>query len=513
MRFFTGQQVRTAEENAVSMGMSWLRLMENAGAAAGRVIREHFTVQGKKAVVVCGQGNNGGDGYVVARKLHESGASVTIIRATGKPLTENALEMSNRAVDLSIRMIDYAENQSEAALIISKADIIIDALFGTGFHGVPTGFSGELIEFMNAAKGKTISLDLPSGTTCDTGKVEGAAVEADITVGFTALKPCHVIYPAADFCGQVITVTIGMPDEATAGINTTMHSMDLEDVKPLMNKRNRNSNKGDYGKALLICGSYGMAGAAAISAEAAIRTGVGLAQLAVPKSIYPIIAGRLSEPVYFPLDQTAEGTLSLSCLPILKNKLSGCTAALIGCGLSAGMDIEQIVTELLLSANCPLVLDADGINALNGRIDIIKQVKAPLVLTPHPGEMARLLNISIGEVEANRVDLAKSFAIENRIVLLLKGAHTIVACPDGQVYVNLTGNPGLATAGSGDMLAGMIVSLLAQGVPADKAAAMAAWLHGTAGDRAASKKSQRAITPTDMLSELPYLFNEIETTG
>lgn len=513
MRFFTASQTHQAEENAIRMGLSWLRLMENAGSAASRVIREKFEVQNRRIVVVCGRGNNGGDGYVVARKLKESGASVQIVQSNGGPLTPNALEMYSRVVDFNIPVVDFGVARDEAILLLKNAELIVDAIFGTGFHGKAEPPVGTLIQYLSAVPAKVVSLDLPSGAACDTGAVEGECVKADLTVSFTVYKPCHVLYPAADFCGEISVASIGISPEALDPIASSLQSIDCAEIQRLLPPRRKNTNKGDFGKALLVCGSFGMAGAAALAALAAVRSGAGLTRVAVPESVAAPLAAKFNEPVLCPLDETADGTLSLAAAPKIRQLVQKSTAVLAGCGLGAGMDVEALIKIILEYAACPVVLDADGINALSGRIDIIKQAKVPLILTPHPGEMARLLGTSIEEVESARVECASGFARENGVVLVLKGAHTIVAVPGEEIYVNLTGNPGMAKGGSGDMLAGMIVSFLAQGLDAGDAAKAGVYLHGLAGDRAAAKLSQRGMIPTDMISELPALFHEIEAAG
>ena len=524
MRFFTKEQVRLAEEKSVELGMSWLRLMENAGSAASRVIRETYETTGKKFAVVCGGGNNGGDGYVVARKLRESGAAVAVIQVDGGPKTANAMEMYTRCADYGIRIVSFADADQDAVLLLKKADYIVDAIFGTGFRGAAEGRADEIIRYINLAPGKVISLDLPSGADCDSGRVEGACVEADLTVSFTVLKPCHITPPAAGCCGRVVAVSIGMPAEAVDSIPSVMESIDRSYVKGLLRPRAQEANKGDFGKALAVCGSYGMAGAAALAAEAALRTGAGLCRLAVPKSIYPILAACLREAVFSPLDETADGTLSLAARGKLLALAREADAVLLGCGWGRSMDLEWLCQELIRTCPRPMVLDADALNILAGwegtginptrrRIDILKQAKAPLILTPHPGEMARLTGATVADVQKNRVECARQFAAEYGVTLVLKGAGTVVADPKGRVKVNLTGNPGMATGGSGDMLAGMILSLLAQGLSAGQAAEAGVYLHGLCGDRTAAKLSQRGMLPTDMIKELPLLFQEFETAG
>lgn len=513
MRIFTSEQTRQAEENAVAMGMNWLRLMENAGAAASRVIREKFSVKNKNVAIICGRGNNGGDGYVVARKLNESGAKVTVIQSNGAPGTPTAFEMYRRITAIGIPVIEYKSNRERAEQIIKSSEIIVDGIFGIGFYGEVAGDNKKLIEIINGTHSKVVSLDVPSGADCDTGAVNGVCVKADLTVSFTAYKPCHVMFPACEYCGEVVAVSIGMPAEAVDSISTSLRSIEMADVLPNLRVKKRNTHKGDFGTALLICGSLGMSGATAIAAKSAIRTGAGLVKAVVPKSIYCPLASSLYEPVFRVAPETDKGVLSAESLDLIFNELEGSTAVLIGCGLGRDENITQIVKELITKANRPIVLDADGINAICGCIDIIKQAKAPLILTPHPGEMARMLNTTSDKIQAARLKTARDFATEYGVYLVLKGSGTIVALPDGRAFVNLTGNYGMSSAGSGDMLAGMLVSLLAQGLTPEQAAVTSVYLHGHAGDRAAAKLSKRSMSASDMIDELPLLFHEIETAG
>lgn len=511
MRIFTSEQTRQAEENAVALGMNWLRLMENAGAAASRVIREKFSVKHKNVAIVCGRGNNGGDGYVVARKLNESGAKVAVIQSDGAPGTPTAFEMYRRITDIGIPVIDYRSNRERAEQIIKSSDIVIDSIFGIGFYGEVTGDTKKIIEIINGTYAKVVSLDVPSGADCDTGAVKGVCVKADLTISFTVYKPCHVMHPACEYCGEVVAVSIGMPNEAVESIATSLQSIERNDIIPNLLVKKRNTHKGDFGTALLVCGSVGMSGAAGIAAKSAIRTGVGLVKAVIPKSIYCPLASSLYEPIFCVAPETDSGTLSEEGLDMILSEAESATAILIGCGLGKSKDIIEIVKWLITKADRPIVLDADGINAICGCIDIIKQAKAPLILTPHPGEMARLLNTTSDKVQASRLKTAREFASEYGVYLVLKGSGTIVALPDGRAYVNLTGNHGMSSAGSGDMLAGMMVSLLAQGLSPDKAAVTAVYLHGHAGDRTAAKLSKRAMSASDMIDELPLLFRDIET--
>lgn len=509
MKVLTASQMKQAEELTVRRGMSWLRLMENAGAAAAKAIREAYPIEGKRVAILCGQGNNGGDGYVIARKLKENGARPTVIRVLGLPLTKECEEMCRKVMELGLPIYDLFSDEDECYSYIEQAHVIVDAVFGTGFHARPDPQTAALFHRVNRSKAFVAAVDLPSGIVCDTGAAPGAFVQADLTVSFSVYKPCHFLGDGIDASGRVEVVQIGIPQDdvnALAGPET----LSVEEISQFFPKRKRNSNKGDYGTALLVCGSYGMAGAAILAGRAAVKSGAGLVRIALPKSIYEILATSLPEAVFLPLPQTMRGTVSGQSMACLKDALQTADAFLFGPGLGRDPEIPLLLESILKNAQCPIVLDADGINALAGRIHMIEQAKAPLILTPHPGEMARLCGVSVQEVQSDRLGIATRFAKEHNLLLILKGAGTVIALPDGRAFFNPTGNPGMATAGSGDMLAGMLVAFLAQGLPPEHAAVAATWLHGRAGDKALEAGSMHSLTPTDMLAQLPDLFSQIE---
>lgn len=506
MKILTAQMTREAEERSVALGMEWIRLMENAGSAVFAAIRRQFDLTAEKFCVVCGSGGNGGDGFVTARKLRESGAAVSVVLSSGMPKTADAIENYRRAVSLGVRIYDYTASAPDCLTLLRNSTVIVDAIFGIGFHGVPEGNEKFLIEQINRLKAPIVSIDLPSGADCDGAAIPGACIRAALTVTFGALKPCHVFAPASACCGKVSCVPIGMPEAAFDGLDTVMETIDRRDVAAVCAPRRADAHKGDFGFPLLICGSYGMAGAAAMAAKAALRCGSGIVTLAVPKSIYEILAAGIYEPVFVPLDQTGDGKISFYALPVIEEHLKKATALLIGPGLGGGADVGRVVSEVVKSAACPMIIDADGINALCGRIDIIKNARAAVVLTPHPGEMARLLGKTAGEVQADRVGAARLAAQQTGAVVVLKGSGTIIAEPDGKTYINLTGNPGMASGGSGDVLSGMIAAFLGRGFGAVQAAKAAVYFHGAAGDIAAKELTQTAMLPTDLIDKLPIVF-------
>lgn len=501
MKILSCEQMRALEKAVVHGGATYLNLMEQAGSGAARVIRQRAHVL-KNVTVLCGKGNNGGDGFVIARKLQEWGAQVTVLLLEGNPLTEDAALMFDQMEKVEV----FSYEQEEAARRLELADVIVDAVYGIGFRGKIREEFEPLIQRVNRSQAQVFAIDLPSGAQGDTGTVEGSCVRADVTVTFTTLKPAHVLYPAADYCGDTVIAQVGIEQDFIHNSPCIMEAADDEWVKKVLPVRASNSHKGTYGTLLSVCGSRGMAGAAMMSGCAALRSGAGLVKMAIPQSIYPMISGALWEPVFAILPENEKGTLSAECKAELLSMLSAASACLIGCGLGCNADTEKLVYSLLTQAKIPLIIDADGINALLVNIDSMKTARAPVILTPHPGEMARLLGVSTAQIQSDRFYCAKSFAMEYHVTLVLKGANTLIAMPDGTVFVNRTGNPGMARGGSGDVLAGMIASFVAQGIAPGDAAVAGAYLHGLAGDRCAAKYSKMGMLPTDLIVELPGLF-------
>ncbi len=508
MNVLFAKDIREIESNAITGGFSGLRMMENAGAAATNVIVDKYEVKGKSVVVVAGNGNNGGDGFVVARKLYDAGADVCIILVAGMPNTESAKETLSKLSTYPIRV--YGIDDSDAPVKINNADFLVDAIFGIGFHGQINEDVAMIIERFNRSNAVKIALDLPSGCECDTGAVSNACVNADITITFIAVKPCHVLYPASDYCGKLVRVGIGISPKIMNSVTSNITIIENGLVKSLLPKRKKNFHKGQCGTAVQLCGSYGMAGAAILSAKAALRSGAGLVKAILPKSIYPIAAAKLLEAVYIPCDDTADGTVGIDSLREIAEALASADSLLIGCGLSDCKSTADLVSTLIPNLRTPIVLDADGINIVSKNIDILLKSEAPMVLTPHPAEMARLMRTTADEVQRNRFKVAHAFSTRFNKVLVLKGANTIVALPNGELYVCMAGNPGMAVGGSGDVLAGIINSLLAQGMSPQDAAVCGVQIHAFAGDMAASKMSIHSMLPTDIIDTLPSLFKEYE---
>ena len=506
VRILSLQQIKQVEQTANESGITYLRLMENAGSACAKIIRDKFDDSGlKNAVIVCGKGKNGGDGFVIARKLFENGYKVNIILAMGEPEADNAIEMYHRAKSLGINFEHYDENNDSQLARIVNADIVVDCIFGTGFRGTADRKTARLFDIISSSEGYVISIDLPSGMYTDSSELPETVVRADMTVSVIALKYSLVYYPSAELAGEVQVVSIGIPEDIIEKY-VSAYSLDINDIKTKFTRRQENSNKGDYGKALVIAGSYEMPGAALLSSEAAVKSGAGLVKTAFPDKAYPVMMSTCPEKVLVPLPSNEDGRISSLSLTRIGEELTKCDAVLIGCGLGNDRDIFRAVQFVLENSTVPVILDADGINVLKGRIDIIKEAKAPVIITPHPGEAARMLDCSVADIQADRIEAAKKLCEATNAVVVLKGSRTVVTKNASRFYINTSGNSGLATAGSGDVLAGILLSFLAQGMSPYVASVCAVYIHGAAGDYAAEKLSKMGMSAHSVIDELPKLL-------
>ena len=481
MKVLTAVQIKKAEDNAVANGIfSYAQLMKNAGDAATKEILNRYSVIGKKICVLCGSGNNGGDGLVIAANLKNRGADVCLLTPIGFPNTDTALHFKDEVKNIAVIDDFYGD-----------FDIVIDALFGIGLNRFLSEKIAELIEKINSYDCIKISVDLPSGVFCDGGEVI-TAFRADLTLSFSSYKLCQLLPQTSKFCGETVVLDIGLPLDDYAYLTVD---------KPKKIKRPQNSHKGTFGTALLLCGSYGMCGAEILAARAALRSGVGIVKAIVCDKNYAAFTAAVPEAVTIPVETLPNGAAHIYDRTIL-SALSSSSALLIGCGLGRTEEAKNTVLRTLEKSTIPIVIDADGINALVGGINIIRKVNSPVILTPHPAEMARLCDTTTENVESNRVKFAKRFAVENNVFLVLKGSNTIVATPNGKIFFNTTGNDGLATGGSGDVLSGMIVSRLAQGYDPLTALLNSVWIHGAVADELSKSTPTRAIIPSDIIEGL-----------
>ncbi len=505
MKVLTIKQMQKAEENAVNMGMTYLRLMENAGAACSKYIYDYIRADDRpcrKITILCGSGKNAGDGLVIARKLKQSGFDVSVIFVYDCMKAQDTIEMYTRCDGLDIRFYKASLHCDEAEFEIDSADIIVDAIFGIGFKGELDEATASIIEQANLSRAKRISIDVPSGLSAE-GECP-VFIKADVTIAIAALKPVHLLH--VDKIGKAVTVDISIPENCFPENTANVIIPTTENIKKVLPKKDDNAHKGDYGRAVLIAGSMNYQGAAVLSANACVRSGAGITQLIFPKAAYSAIAPKVTEPILLPVASGVDGTFSAMAEFEILNAIKSADAVMIGCGIGNNEETNSIVYQVIRNAQCPIVLDADGINAVSKNIDVLKEAKAPLILTPHPGEMSRLTGERVGTSVPERIMTALKFSEEYNAVVVLKGANTIVASHSLPVFINTTGNNGMATGGSGDTLAGIITALLAQSAKVFDAAAAGVFIHGLAGDRVAQKHSKRGMTPTDIINELPDTY-------
>ena len=509
MKITTAAEMREIDRATTEkFGVPSLTLMENAGSVVAQFILENFRGV-ERVAVVCGKGNNGGDGFVVARKLHRAGRVVEmLLLAPPADLKGDAAAMFERLPVRPVVVRNTQELHAESSRSLGNCGLIVDALLGTGFKPPVKGLYAEAIAAINAAGKPVVAVDIPSGADADvmTPQAGAGIARAHAIVSFTAPRPAHVFGELTR--GPVVVASIGSPDAAIES-KLKLEVTTARDLAALLAPRPRNTNKGVYGHALIVGGSLGKSGAAAMAGMAALRAGAGLVTVATAKSAMPNVAGFAAELMTEPLPETETGGISMVSVKSgqLQQLASTMTVVAIGPGIGRHPETVEFVREAVRTLKCPLVIDADGLNAFDGKTELLDGGNRSLVLTPHPGEMSRLAGISTKAVQADRLNIARTFAREHKLVLVLKGSLTVIALPDGTAWVNPTGNPGMATGGTGDILTGMTAGILAQ-MPNDpaRAALAAAYLHGLAGDVAAETMGEQSLIATDLLTGLPEAF-------
>jgi len=501
--------MKQIEQHALEFGLSFHRLMENAGSTAAAFIKRAFKIAGRNCIVFCAKGNNGGDGFVVARKLSESGANVVVILLDGKPVGAEALAMYEQLNGMGAPIYEFYQTEEKLADWLIQADLVVDAIYGTGFKGQLRENHKKTCGMINDSAAAIISLDIPTGVHCDSGEVADGAVRADYTLAFDSLKPCHILPDCLPFCGAVEILDIGIPDQARSRVKLSFGSLSAKEVFELIPPRKNDSHKGTFGRVLIVAGSARYRGAAVLCTLGALRCGVGIATLASTEMVCASAAAQASEATFLPLSASdTSGINGDAPLCDLLESLKNSDAVAFGCGMENNPHTLRLLEQVLKNASCPIVIDADGINALAGNIHLLKEASAPVILTPHPGEMSRLCGVEISQIQKNRMGIALDFARRHGVYLLLKGRETIIACPEGRMVRNPTGNSGLAKGGSGDILTGMIAALLAQGLAPGEAASCGAFLHGMSADRTALRRSQTAMLPSEIFEDLADIFLE-----
>ena len=516
MKIVTGTEMQTLDRRTITEAhIPGIVLMERAGEGIVRYLEEHCgPVRGKTITILCGKGNNGGDGLVVARLLHRRRARIHVQLLT--PITDlcrDAATMYRRLVRVAGRTaIVRFRSADQTRPLLASSDILVDALLGTGLSSVVTGVYREAIELMNNAGKPIIAIDIPSGLHADTGAILGQAIRATLTIACGLPKLGLYVGAGIDQAGAIRVVDIGIPPAYVDAIESRTLLLTSDSAFQSLPERLPSSHKGTFGHAGILAGSVGKTGAAALAARAALRVGAGLVTVATPSSVNDVLEAKLLEAMTLPLPETKARTLARSGLDRIVAFIQTRTAIAIGPGLSTHHETVELVQSLMKHLDRPSVLDADALNALAGRASLLTECNTPPILTPHPGEMARLeVDATTQSVNADRIGTARRFARERGVFVVLKGARTVIARPDGLVAICPTGNPGMATAGTGDVLTGMIVGLLAQKVPAWEAACAATYFHGLAGDLASQHLGQPGMLASDLIAQIPYALQRTNT--
>ncbi len=514
MRLLNSDEMKLVEQYTAKYGLSYQRMMENAGAACTRNIRnilEKEKINARNVVVVCGKGNNGGDGFVIARKFAENGYNACVVLASGYPGSQEATYMYKLVLDLSIPTVWYDADKTKAINVIKNADVIVDAVFGFSFYGKIGEELASLFSEMSAARGLKFAVDMPSGVYCDSGYHDPACFRADYTIAISALKPAHIIHPAAECCGDIIIANIGIPEDSYSLVRDSLYTYNKTEVRNLFPERKTTAHKGSFGHLLCICGSRTMAGAPVLAASAALRSGAGLVTVAFPEGIYNPVSAKLTEALLMPLEETKDGTLSAAAAEKLVSELSKFDAIVIGCGIGVNEDTKAVLCAVLENSEVPVIVDADGINIIASDISILQRAKCKLVLTPHPKEMSRLCGKPVEVILSDTVGCARAFSEEHGVYLVLKGANTVVTEPESKrAYVNASGNNGLSKGGSGDVLAGLIGGISVQEFSLADALTVSVYIHGHTADVLSERMSRTGMLPSDVVSEFVRVFKFFE---
>jgi NAD(P)H-hydrate epimerase len=506
--------MKSVDKKAIrDLGIIGPILMENAGIQIVQAMRDRFELlQEEDIVVVAGKGNNGGDGFVAARHLFNQGCRVHVLLLSKKGSLKGdaALNFSiAENIGIPVTEVTTEKEWKSKKKKITRCTVLVDAVFGTGLTKPAEGLFRTAIEDMNKSSAYTIAVDIPSGLSSDTFELIGPCVKADLTVTLAAPKVAHLFPPAEECIGELLIADISVPPGLLEDDSLKLELVQADSVAPFFSQRKKDTHKGTYGHLFILSGALGKTGAAVMAGKAALKMGAGLVTVGTPKSCLPIVARSMAELMTEPLPETEEKTFSAQALEPSLRLLEGKDALLLGPGISTHDSTAEFVLGLLPRVRIPVVLDADALNILSSTPEVLKSLKTPVVVTPHPGEFARLLRISTQDVIRNKLELAPKFAEEYGVILVLKGYRTLTATPDGFVFINPTGNPGMATAGTGDVLSGMLASMIIQGKDILGAVLAAVYIHGQSGDIAAQKIGEKALTAGSIIRYLPSAIKSI----
>lgn len=503
MKVCSVEEMRFLDNTIVEKyGISEKILMENAGNAVFSVISK-FDVKNSKFLIICGVGNNGGDGLVVARKIYSNCGKVKVIILGDESKFKGAAKDNFEIVSKLGIEVCKTKNIEEITKELEKCDIVVDAIFGTGLTRNVEGFYKEVIDLINQSKKLIFSIDIPSGINGDNGKVMGAAIRANYTITLGLPKLGNILYPGYEYCGNLYVSHISFPPSVYENIKVQIN----DPVK--IPKRKENGHKGDFGDVLFVVGAEGYYGAPYFSAMSFLKSGGGYSRLAAPKSVVSVIASRGNEVVFIPLEETEAGSIASKNTDRILELSQKTDMVVIGPGLSLNEETQCLAAELVQKISKPLIIDGDGLTAISKNLSVIKNRKAQTILTPHLGELARIVGKTVQEIEENKIRILKDISKKLNSIIVLKGAHSLIAFPDSTIYINLSGNSGMATAGSGDVLTGVIAAMFGLGLSINDSARMGVFIHGLSGDLAAIDKGKDGITAQDIMDYLPLAMKYI----
>jgi NAD(P)H-hydrate epimerase len=519
MRLATAEIIKNLDKKTIEeVGIPGCVLMENAAQGVVRVIKKRYLKEKKgKIAIFTGGGNNGGDGFVVARHLHNQGNKIWVFLLIPPSRLKGDALLNYKIIEKIGVNILPLYNGSDLQLQkdkIEECEIIVDAILGTGLKSDVEGYFVQVIDYVNKSQKKIVSVDIPSGLNADTGLIMGTCINAEVTVTFGLPKLGLLIHPGLERVGKLYAIDIGIPISLVENILINNYLLDLSEIESFIKlKRKEDTHKGHYGHLLVLAGSVGKTGAAAMVCEAALRAGAGLITLGIPKSLNQIMEVKTLEAMTSPLDETSDFALSYEAWPKIQNLLIEKRACALGPGISVSNSTKKLVLKILENVTIPIVLDADALNCIAGDVNVLKNLSKPPILTPHPGEMGRLTSSDTKTVQENRIEIARSFAKDFGVYLVLKGSKSVIAEPDGTIYINPTGNPGMASGGMGDILTGMIAGYLSQGYSAGEALKLGVFLHGMLGDRLEKEKGSLGYLAQDMLEVIPNTFASLKSVS
>lgn len=514
MNLVTASEMQEMDRQTIeSFGIPGRVLMENAGRAATHILMEHFAnLQTKRIGVVAGRGNNGGDGFVIARYLKQKGVHVHVFLLTeAKRIQGDAAANFKLLKPLAIPVTEipdenlFLKNKPK----MTDLDVVVDAILGTGLKSDVKGYFKTVIDFINNLKKPVFAVDIPSGLNSDTGQPCGTCIRAKVTATFGFAKIGHIIYPGADFTGKLEIVEIGIPPYIVENVSPRQYLITEDRIRSFLPVRSSDAHKGRTGHLLILAGSPGKTGAASMTSLSALRVGAGLVTLGIAESLNATLESQMLEAMTEPLKESQYGIIGDSAFDAVRELMTGKKCLAIGPGIGQADETKELMQRIIYESDIPIVIDADGLNNLAGRVQILNKAQAPIILTPHPGEMARLIDAGVHQVQQDRIACAREFATKYNVHLVLKGARTVIAPPDGRVYLNPTGNSGMASGGMGDVLTGLIAGLITQGVPADAAAQAGAYIHGAAADSLLEAIGPYGYLAGDVINAIPREIKKI----